>query len=137
NLEDVTEHGKPIGPLHFAAYELIADPVNADALAADVYALAKTLWVLATGQAFPPDGHQPANTRTFSLVELRPHRHAAALDRLIDLGTRLHPDQRPTMRQFANDLRHWRELGQTSTVDVSDLAAKVRAKMAVELAAED
>jgi hypothetical protein len=137
DLEGVTRHGQPIGPLHYTAHELIADPVNANPLPADVYSLGKTLWVLATGQAFPPDGHQPAGMRGFSILELRPHPHAAALDRLVDLATRLHSDQRPSMGQFADDLRHWRELGQTPTLDVSNLAAKLRAKMARELAAED
>jgi hypothetical protein len=60
-----------------------------------------------------------------------------ALDRLVDLATRLQPDQRPTMRQITADLTAWRELGKTPTIDVSAFAAQLRAKMQREIAAED
>ena len=137
DLEELTRSGKPLGPAHYTAYEMILDPVNADPLPADVYSFAKTLFVLTTGLAYPPEGHQPASTRRFSIADLRPHPHAAVLDRLVDRATRLQADQRPTMRQIAADLTAWRELGKTSTIDVSALAAQLRAKMQREIAAED
>ena len=137
DLEELTRSGKKLGPAHYTAYEMILDPVNADPLPADVYSFAKTLFVLATGLRYPPEGHQPASTRRFSIADLRPHPHAAALDRLVDRATRLQADQRPTMRQIAADLTAWRELGRTATVDVSALAAQLRAKMEREIAAED
>lgn len=93
--------------------------------------------MLATGLRYPPEGHQPASTRRFSIADLRPHPHAAALDRLVDRATRLQPDHRPTMRQITADLTAWRELGKTPTIDVSEFAAQLRAKMEGEIAAED
>jgi serine/threonine protein kinase len=137
DLEELTRSGKALGPAHYTAYEMILDPVNADPLPADVYSFAKTLFVLATRLAHPPEGHQPASTRSFSIADLRPHPHAAALDRLVDRSTRLQPDQRPTMIQVAADLATWRELGKTVTIDVSTLAAQLRARMQREIAAED
>jgi Protein kinase domain len=137
DLAELTRSGRKVGPSHYTAYELILDPVNADPLPADVYSFAKTLFVLATGLRYPPEGHQPASTRRFSISDLRPHAHAAALDRLVDLATRLQPDQRPTMRQITADLTAWRELGKTPTIDVSAFAAQLRAKMQREIAAED
>ncbi len=41
------------------------------------------------------------------------------------------------MAEVAADLVAWRELGKTATIDVSDLAAALRAKMEGEIAAED
>ena len=137
DLDELTREGKAIGPAHFTAYEMIRDPVNADPLAADVYALAKTLWALATRQSWPPSGHQPATTRGYLVSELRPHAHADALDRLIDRATVLDSAQRPTMTELATDLRAWQDLGREAELDVSDLAAELRLKMERELAAED
>jgi serine/threonine protein kinase len=137
DLDELTREGKAIGPAHFTAYEMIRDPVNADPLPADVYALAKTLWALATRQSWPPSGHQPASTRGYLVSELRPHAHADALDRLIDRATVLDSAQRPTMTELAADLRAWQELGREAELDVSDLAAELRLKMERELAAED
>src|SRR6266511_4047877 len=137
DLEELTRSGKALGPAHYTAYEMILDPVNADPLPADVYSFAKTVFVLATGLRYPPEGHQPASTRGFSIADLLPHPHAAALDRLVDRATRLQPDQRPTMSEIAADLAAWHELGKTVTIDVSALAAQLRAKMEREIAAED
>lgn len=137
DLAELTRSGKALGPAHYTAYEMILDPVNADPLPADVYSFAKTLFVLATGLRYPPEGHQPASTRRFSIADMRPQPHAAALDRLIDRATRLQPEQRPTMGEIAADLAAWQELGRTASINVSALAAELRAKMEREIAAED
>lgn len=107
NEEELTRAGRPLGARHYTAYEMIRDPTNADPFPADVYSLGKTLWVLATGQAFPPEGHQPAGTRQFSVSDLRPHPHAQLLDQLIDRATSIHPQERPSMREVADDLQAW------------------------------
>jgi hypothetical protein len=103
-----------------------------------VYSLGKTLWVLATEQSFPPEGHQPATTRQFSIADQRPHAHAATLDRLVDRATRLHPEERPTMADVAADLLAWAELTAAPVaVNVGELRTRLRGRMAGELAAED
>lgn len=73
DVEELTRRGRPVGPAHYTAYEMIINPKDADPRPADVYSLGKTLWVLATGQRYPPEGHQPAGTRRFSINELNPH----------------------------------------------------------------
>ena len=60
DTDGLTAEGRPLGPAHYTAYEMIRDPSTADPHPADVYSLGKTLWVLATDQRFPPEGHQPA-----------------------------------------------------------------------------
>jgi len=138
NLEELTRTGRPLGPAHYTAYEMIRDPANADPLPADVYSFGKTLWVLATEQSFPPEGHQVAGTRQFSIADLRPHPHADALDRLVDRATRIHPDQRPTMAEVASDLGAWAKLAaEPVAVNVADLRTRLLERMSEELAAED
>lgn len=138
DLEELTKSGRPLGPAHYTAYELIRDPLRADPHPADVYSLAKTLWVLATDQRFPPDGHQAISDRGLTITDLRPHPQAAALDRLIDNMTQAQPHLRPKMEQVVRDLTAWQELAaQGPVLDTSELGARFRAKKEQELAASD
>ena len=138
DTEGLTAEGRPLGPAHYMAYEMIRDPSTADPHAADVYSLGKTLWVLATDQRFPPEGHQPASTRGFGIGDFRPHARADALDQEIDLMTRLHADERPTMEQVARDLAAWEQLADEPLVlDVSAARARLQSKIGPLLAAQD
>lgn len=138
DVEELTRSGRPVGPAHYAAYEMIVNAKDADPRPADVYSLGKTLWVMATGQRYPPEGHQPAGTRGFSINELNPHPQAEALDRLVDTMTRLHFDDRPSMQQVARDLRAWQQLAaEAPAVDVTQASAQLREKLAGELAASE
>jgi serine/threonine protein kinase len=51
-----TEPGQKLGPANFVAPEMVQDATQAKAGPADVWWLAKTLWVLATGQTGPHPG---------------------------------------------------------------------------------
>jgi len=134
----LTAEGKPLGPAHYTAYEMIRDPATADPHPADVYSLGKTLWVLATDQRFPPEGHQPLGTRGFAIGDFRPHAHAQALDQEIDLMTRLHPEDRPSKEQVARDLTAWQELANKPVVlDVAEARSGLRAKLALAIAEQD
>jgi serine/threonine protein kinase len=136
--DDITRAGKALGPSHFIAYEMIVDAVNADPLLADVYSFGKTTWSLITGLPYPPHGHQPANSRQWSIRELRPDPRASALDHLVDRATQLTPRARPTMAELARDLRAWSQLGVGAPpIDVAGLSRKLRTRMEAELAAED
>jgi hypothetical protein len=138
DLEELTRSGRPLGPAHYTAYELINDPLGADPFPADVYSLAKTIWVLATGQRFPPDGHQEADSRGFRIQDFSQHAHAAALDQLVDNMTLIDPRSRPTMEQVVKELQAWSALAsQPVVLDVSELGARFRAKKEIELAAND
>jgi hypothetical protein len=134
----LTAEGKPLGPAHYTAYEMIRDPATADPHPADVYSLGKTLWVLATDQRFPPEGHQPLGTRGFAISDFRPHPHAQALDQEIDLMTRLHPEDRPSKEQVARDLTAWQALASKPVVlDVAEARSGLRAKLASAIAEQD
>jgi len=138
DAEALTLEGRQVGPAHYTAYEMILDPTTADPHPADVYSLGKTLWVLATGQAWPPEGHQPVGTRRYEIGDFRPHPRAAALDQEVDLMTRLHPEERPSKEQVARDLAAWQEsASEPMTFDISDARAKLRIKLESAIAEQD
>ncbi len=135
---NLTVDGHQVGPKHYTAYEMILSPATADPHPADVYSLGKTLWVLATGQAFPPEGHQPADTRSFGIGDFRPHPRAGSLDQEVDLMTRLHPGERPTKEQVARDLALWQDLaGEPVVFDVSAARARLYEKLRSSIAEQD
>jgi serine/threonine protein kinase len=136
--ETLTREGRQVGPAHYTAYEMILSPTTAKPHPADVYSLGKTLWVLATGQAWPPEGHQPVGTRGFEIGDFRPHPRSGALDQEVDLMTRLHPEERPPKAQVVRDLAAWQALGADAVVlDVSDARARLRQKLQSEIAEQD
>ena len=138
DAESLTQDGRQVGPAHYTAYEMILNPATADPHPADVYSLGKTLWVLATGQAFPPEGHQPVGTRGFGIGDFRPHPQAASLDQEVDLMSRLHPEERPSKNQVARDLALWQELaGEPVMLDLSAARARLRAKLGSAIAEQD
>lgn len=138
DAESLTADGKQLGPAHFTAYEMILDPSSADPHPADVYSLGKTLWVLATDQKWPPEGHQPAASRGFGIGNFRPHARAGALDQEVDLMTRLHPEERPSKEQMARDLAAWNELSTSSPIlDLSAAQSRLRVKIERELDVQD
>lgn len=84
---------------------MLADPEGAQGGPADVYSLAKTLWVLIARSEFPPPG-----THSRDVPALRPssfvqHPRVAFLDRLMEQATRHEPSGRPTAPDFARELR--------------------------------
>ena len=135
---DETKSDRPLGPAYYRPYEMVTNPKDADPFPADVFALGKTLWVLATSQNYPPQGHQPAATRRFSIADMRPHQRSGLLDELVDRATRFDATQRPTMAEMAAELERWLELRKEApTIDLSAEGARLRAQLAEELDAED
>lgn len=122
----MTDEGRKLGPLFFMADEMIENADKADAGPADVYSLAKTLWVLATGQNYPPQGQIQFDIRKMTLSTYAPHMRARIIDRLLDLATHPLPEARPTMKDFAAELRAW--LAPPKSIepdDISDLEAEL------------
>jgi hypothetical protein len=104
----VTKTGEKVGPAHFLAPEMRADGKDARPGPADVYALAKTLFVLANPDLgdYPPPGRHDAERREFSLYRAG-QRTAHEIEALLEWATEHRPAYRPTMRQFAGELRDW------------------------------
>jgi len=138
DLSDLTQSGRPLGPRHFAAYEMLVNPAGADPHPADVYSLGKTLWVLATGGRYPPEGPQSTRVRGFRIADFRSDPRSLALDRLLERMTRMHPPDRPSKREVADELERWLALPLPSNVEFeAELMTRLRAGLADELAQRD
>jgi len=131
----LTEEGKPLGPANFMPFEMLNDPGNADAFAADVYSLAKTLWALACDGNIPPPGHQPASAAPHRIADYRPHPNAALLDELVDRATVLDPASRPSMEELATDLAVWASVQpDQAAFDMNEATSAVRSALSAEIA---
>lgn len=100
-----TDHGRKLGPTDYMAPEMRWDADQADPGPADVWALAKTLWVLLTSQELPlPGTHrliEPAQT----LRERITFRFSAELDLLLESATLIDPRERISMADMAHELQ--------------------------------
>ncbi len=107
--EAVTAKGEKLGPTHYIAPEMIAaaGADHADGRRADVYSLAKTLWVLATGQKFPPPGELRCVSRGLTIGGYVVHDRTAELDQLIEQATRHDPNNRIMMAEVTARLGAW------------------------------
>ena len=133
-----TEPGQKLGPANFVAPEMVQDPTQADAGPADVWSLAKVLWVLATGQNYPPPGQLRIDVDATRLRSFTAHPRAAGLEGVLEQATALDPMARPNMRYLALELDAWsnprQRHGEPPTVD--DLAKRISAISAPAVAAE-
>ncbi|MCA9607143.1 MAG: protein kinase [Myxococcales bacterium] len=102
-----TAEGEKLGPAFFIAPEMLNTAKTADGGPADVYSLAKTLWVLATGQRFPLPGHQARGVAMFALNTWISDPRAALLEAVLAAATLPTPTQRPTMADFRDELSRW------------------------------
>ena len=134
----LTLPGRKLGPTWFIAPEMLLDPEHADGRQADVYSLAKTLWVLSAGQRYPATGgtlrrDEPA----FRLSSVVTDARADQLERLLEDATAHDPTKRPTMEEVATELHAWLaveeafEQGSPGRADdMSDLRRRIEAKTA-------
>jgi hypothetical protein len=103
----VTAGNRRLGPLYFIAPEMLREPDQADGGSADVFSLAKTLWVFATGQTYPPDGQIRAEVPSHALAHFVDEPGALALSLILQAATTDAATARPTMAEFATHLSQW------------------------------
>ena len=123
--EALTKPGVWLGPLFYIAPELLPNPDSAAPGPADVFSLAKTLWVLGTGQNVPPPGPLSRSTPQLRLSQYCPGGRTAMLDSLIERATEYSPANRPSMQEMADELEAWSrtDVPGFTTGDLSDVAA--------------
>lgn len=103
---ETSAHEK-VGPTFFIAPEMLNDALRSDGKAADVYSLAKTLWVLVTGQRYPLPGQILASIPALAVSSFVAQPRAALLNPILELATDVDPTKRPKMREFAQELEAW------------------------------
>jgi hypothetical protein len=109
--EAITAPGRRLGPLYFIAPEMLREPDLAEAEPADVYSLTKTLWALASGRRYPPEGQIRADLPDHDLATWTQARGTLALGLLLEAATELEPAARPSMAEFASQLAAWQKGG--------------------------
>jgi len=105
----ITVPGRKLGPLFFIAPEMLREPDSSDGILADVLSLAKTLWVIATSQTYPPEGQIRAELRSHQLgtwFEKTPPR-SLSLTLILERATTSDPAARPCIREIAEQLSDW------------------------------
>jgi serine/threonine protein kinase len=105
--EAVTAPGEFMGPMFYIAPEMMTNAADDPSGKADVYSLAKTLWVIVTGQKYPLPGEQRVFVPALTLSAYVNVQRCRSLDLLLDHATRHDPSARPTMRVFADELKAW------------------------------
>jgi serine/threonine protein kinase/predicted transcriptional regulator len=102
--DPVTQHGVRLGPIDYMAPEMRKDADIAGPGPADVWALAKTLWVLLTGYSLPLPGPHRAGDPAYMLYGRIRFDRSRELDRLLEWATQIEPEARITMREVASEL---------------------------------
>jgi hypothetical protein len=117
---ELTSTHEQIGAKWTIAPEMKRDGSKADGRCADVYSLAKTLWILMTGQKLGFDGQYDPNSinglRRFKIAIPEMDRYLprdfppvylGSLESLLIECTDDNPKNRPVMKEFVERLREW------------------------------
>jgi serine/threonine protein kinase len=103
----ITAEGEKLGPAFYIAPEMLNNSTTADGKKADVYSFTKALWVLATGQRFPPPGEQKRTDNALTVSAYVNDLRARLLDALVEAATAFDPAARPTMEVIVRELQAW------------------------------
>lgn len=101
----LTKDNKKLGPMYFIAPEMLMSPSTADGSPADVYSLAKTLWVLLSGQKYAPPGEQRIAVESLRISSYVAIKHGPKLDELLDECTRHDPKERPKAAEMGERVK--------------------------------
>ena len=114
---DLTALSKKVGPMYFLAPEARRHEDGIDYFRADVWSLAKCLFVLARPERgpYPPDGTHYLIGREFSLWEVG-QEAGLALSPVLEAATQFRPGFRLRMAEFRDELHDWLQLYPVGTV---------------------
>ena len=107
--KDLTKKGEEVGPKWTMAPEMKRDAQNAEGRSADVYSMAKTLWIFLTRHSRGFEGQYNVNSIN-SLSRFQTSLFCMPLDKLIRECTDDDPSMRPTANEFSERLREWKTL---------------------------
>ncbi|MEG0835829.1 MAG: protein kinase family protein [Christensenellaceae bacterium] len=112
NSDDFTRCNKGLGAIFTIAPEMKRNPKDADGRKADVFSLAKTMWMLLTKDEKGFDGVYNYLDKSHSLrfVESYKSSHLVEIDELLRDATANDPYARPTMKEFGKRLEGWLEI---------------------------
>ncbi len=109
NTNDFTRSDKGLGAIFTIAPEMKRNPKDADGKKADIFSLAKTLWMFLTRDEKGFDGVYNYFDTNHSLrcMDKYKNTHLVELDELLKDATDNSPDVRPTIIEFKERLINW------------------------------
>ncbi len=109
---DLTGNKEQLGPIWTMAPEVRRNGRSADPFPADVYSLAKTLWITLTGHSKGFDG-QFMPEGELSIRDVCVDLYITPLETIVKSATDHLPEKRPTMAEFASALSDWAALSKS------------------------
>ena len=112
NDGNLTKSNKRLGATFTIAPEMKRNPKEADSKKADVYSLAKTMWMLLTDDKKGFDGVYDYLDPSHGLSYRSKYRneHLVELEELLRDSTDNNPSHRPTITEFKERLLKWKEI---------------------------
>ena len=109
---DLTSFQEAVGPKATMAPEMRYNAKNADGKKADVYSLAKTLWIVLTGVAHGFEGRYEEDDAIIGLRNDKRYKkeYLVELEVLLKQATEYDPSLRPSMGIFVTTLEKWLEI---------------------------
>jgi serine/threonine-protein kinase len=107
--KDLTVKWKDVGARWTIAPEMKRNPDTADGKLADIYSIAKTLWILLTGIEKGFEGQYSVDS-SVEIKKFVPSIYHISLDGLLHKSTDHEPANRPSIQEFAAQLEKWKEL---------------------------
>lgn len=109
---DLTSLQEAVGPKSTMAPEMRYNAKNADGKKADVYSLAKTLWIVLTGVDHGFEGRYEEDDAIIGLRNGKRYKkeHLVELEALLKQATEYDPSLRPSMETFVTTLEKWLEV---------------------------
>ena len=110
--DDFTKSDRGVGAIFTIAPEMKRNPKLADASKADVFSLAKTLWMFLSDDEKGFDGVYDYLDQSHSLRYMSRFKkeHLVEVDELLKDATENNPDLRPDIHEFTKKLLLWREI---------------------------
>ena len=109
NPDDFTKSDKGVGAIFTIAPEMKRDPKHADGTKGDAFSLAKTMWMLLSGDDRGFDGVYNYLDKSHGLryIEKYKNIHLVELEELLKNATDNNPSLRPTIKEFKDRLNMW------------------------------
>lgn len=109
NTDGFTRSDKGLGAIFTIAPEMKRNPKEADGKKADVFSLAKTLWMFLTNDEKGFDGVYNYADSNHGLHNFEQYRnvHLVELEQLLTESTDNDPEKRPTVKEFKKRLIEW------------------------------
>lgn len=109
NFDGLTRTDRGLGAIFTIAPEMKRNPQEADGKKADVFSLAKSMWMFLSKDEKGFDGVYNHLDSSHSLRYLDKYRdtHLVEIDELIKAATDNNPDIRPTITEFKERLKNW------------------------------